>query len=135
MLTREQLMAMPAEDYMCQAQLDFFKQLLLDRLAETRDRCVELRDQLRGGTAVADIADQASVEEERSKTLIGLNRLEESALKMGAALRLIDDGDYGYCADTGVPITLERLLVAPESTLCIDSQHAREYRNKTSRAA
>ncbi|HCH7782493.1 TPA: TraR/DksA family transcriptional regulator [Pseudomonas aeruginosa] len=135
MLTREQILAMPESEYMSPVQLDYFKHLLQERLGETRARIADLQSQLRSVDVEPDITDQASVEEERSRTLNAINRLQESVRKTMAALDLIAEGEYGYCQDTGVPVGLERLLIAPESILCTDAQSVQEHRQRFVRAA
>lgn len=135
MLTREHILAMPESEYMSPVQLDYFKQLLQDRLGEARARIADLQSQLRSVDVEPDITDQATVEEERSRTLNSISRLHESVRKTMAALDLIAEGEYGYCQDTGVPVGLERLLIAPESILCTDAQSVQEHRQRFVRAA
>lgn len=68
MLNREQILAMPESEYMSPVQLDYFKQMLQDRLCEARARIADLQSQLRSVDVEPDITDQATVEEERSRT-------------------------------------------------------------------
>ena len=51
--------------------------------------------------------------------------------KIDAALGRIEDGTYGYCEETGEPISLERLMARPIATLTIEAQERHERMEKT----
>ena len=53
--------------------------------------------------------------------------------KINAALRRIDEGEYGYCEVSGEPIGLKRLIARPVATMTVEAQEAHERREKISR--
>jgi DnaK suppressor protein len=81
----------------------------------------------------ADIADRASLESERSLELRTRDRERKLISKIDAALRRIEAGDYGYCEDTGEPISVNRLIARPIATLSIEAQERHERMEKTHR--
>lgn len=44
------------------------------------------------------------------------------------ALRRMDEGDYGLCADCGAPVPESRLEARPEAARCVPCQSRRERR-------
>ena len=77
-----------------------------------------------------DIADRASSETDRSLELRTRDRQRKLISKIDDALRRIDDGEYGYCEETGEEIGLERLEARPIATLCFDAQERWEHLQK-----
>ena len=53
--------------------------------------------------------------------------------KIDSALRRIDDKTYGYCEDTGEPISLKRLEARPIATLGLEAQERHEKRERVYR--
>jgi DnaK suppressor protein len=53
--------------------------------------------------------------------------------KIDAALQRIDDGTYGFCEETGEPISLKRLEARPIATLSIEAQERHERRERVYR--
>jgi len=80
-----------------------------------------------------DIADRASVETDRALELRTRDRQRKLISKIDAALKRIDDGSYGYCEETGEPISLKRLEARPIATLSIEAQERHERRERTHR--
>ncbi|MEQ8951074.1 RNA polymerase-binding protein DksA, partial [Parvibaculum sp.] len=80
-----------------------------------------------------DLADRASSETERSLELRTRDRQRKLISKIDAALRRLDDGTYGYCEETGEPISLKRLDARPIATLSIEAQERHERREKVYR--
>ena len=126
----------PAEDepFMNDRQLEYFrrklvawKQELLDQSAETLE---VLQDSARN---VPDIADRASEETDRSIELRTRDRQRKLVSKIDAALRRIDEGEYGYCEVTGEPISLGRLEARPIATMTVEAQERHERNEKVSR--
>ncbi|MFT4151097.1 MAG: RNA polymerase-binding protein DksA [Paracoccaceae bacterium] len=126
----------PAEDepFMNDRQLEYFrrklivwKQELLDQSAETIDN---LQDSARN---VPDIADRASEETDRALELRTRDRQRKLVAKIDAALRRIDEGEYGYCEMTGEPISLKRLDARPIATMTLEAQERHERREKVHR--
>lgn len=129
-LTEADLLKMPERDYMNAAQLAFFK----DKLSAMRDEIIakaaETVEHMREIEAVADPADRATVEEEHTLELRTRDRERKLLRKIEEALLRIDDGSYGWCAETGEPIGVPRLLARPTATLCIEAQERRERLQK-----
>ena len=81
----------------------------------------------------ADLADRASSETGRSVELRARERQRKLIAKIDAALRRIDEGTYGYCEETGEPISLRRLEARPIATLSIEAQERHEWRERVYR--
>jgi DnaK suppressor protein len=80
-----------------------------------------------------DLADRASSETDRSIELRARDRQRKLISKIDAALSRIEDGTYGYCEETGEPISLRRLEARPIATLSIDAQERHERKEKVHR--
>ena len=80
-----------------------------------------------------DIADRASSETDWSIELRTRDRQRKLISKIDAALKRIEDGSYGYCEETGEPISLRRLDARPIATLSIEAQERHERREKVYR--
>jgi len=119
-LTEAEIRKMPESDYMNEAQLDFFRRRLTEMREEMLGREQGSKERLHQNETHADPADRATAEEEH---FLDLRLREREALllrKIDESLRLIHSKDYGYCAKTGEPIGIPRLLVRPTATVCID---------------
>ena len=81
----------------------------------------------------ADLADRASSETDRSIELRARDRQRKLISKIDAAIQRIDEGTYGYCEETGEPISLKRLDARPIATLSIEAQERHERREKVYR--
>ena len=126
----------PAEDetFMNDRQLEYFrrklivwKQELLDQSAETLGALTE------SGRNVPDLADRASEETDRALELRTRDRQRKLISKIDAALRRIENGEYGYCEMTGEPISLKRLDARPIATMTLESQERHERRERVHR--
>ena len=119
----------PAEDepFMNERQTEYFRRKLLewkaDLMEDTRDTVAGMKDQTRN---IPDIADRASEETDRSIELRTRDRQRKLVAKIDAALRRIDEGEYGYCAITGDPISLKRLDARPIATMTLEAQERHE---------
>ena len=126
----------PAEDepFMNDRQLEYFRRKLLswkgELLSDSRDTITGMKDQTRN---IPDIADRASEETDRALELRTRDRQRKLVSKIDAALRRIDEGEYGYCEKTGDPIGLRRLIARPVATMTVEAQEAHERREKISR--
>ena len=125
-LTEEDLLKAPEKDYMNDAQLAFFKQ----RLIELRDQLLQNADDtgehLRENETTTDPSDRATLEEEYTLELRTRDRERKLLKKVEKSLRMIDDGSYGFCEETGEPIGIPRLLARPTATLSLEAQERRE---------
>ncbi|WP_101066676.1 RNA polymerase-binding protein DksA [Roseovarius salinarum] len=126
----------PAEDepFMNERQLEYFRRKLInwknDLLAESRDTIEGLQD---GTRAIPDVADRASEETDRALELRTRDRQRKLVAKIDAALRRIEEGEYGYCEVTGEPISLKRLDARPIATMSLEAQERHERREKVHR--
>ena len=80
-----------------------------------------------------DLADRASSETDRAIELRARDRQRKLIAKIDAALRRIDQGEYGYCEVTGDPISLGRLEARPIATMTVEAQERHEKREKVYR--
>lgn len=129
-LTEEQLLAMPEEDYMNDLQLAFFKHRLKALEKEILDNANQTTDNLRETQYVPDPADRATIEEEHALELRTRDRERKLLKKVQQSLASIDEGDYGWCEETGEPIGIPRLLARPTANLSLEAQERREKRQK-----
>jgi DnaK suppressor protein len=115
------------EAFMNQRQLDYFRQKLLawknDLFKEANATLQLLQDDNQNQP---DFMDRASSETDRAIELRERDRARKLIVKIDAALRRIDDGTYGYCEETGEPISIKRLDARPIATLSIEAQERRE---------
>jgi len=127
---------MPSDDepFMNKRQKEYFRRKLEkwkeDILIENRETLQHLQDD---SVQHPDLADRASCETERSLELRTRDRQRKLIAKIDAALRRIEDGTYGYCEETGEPISLKRLDARPIATLSIEAQERHERREKVYR--
>lgn len=129
-LTAEEILKMPGDDYMNAQQLEFFRRRLTDLEKELRANADQTTVNLRETTVVPDPADRATIEEEHALELRTRDRERKLLKKVQAAIKRIDDGDYGYCEETGDPIGVARLMARPTATLSLEAQQRRELKQK-----
>ena len=119
------------EKYMSPEQLEYFRQKLLawrdELVEESRETISHLQHEVRD---VGDEAERATRETENSLELRTRDRYRKLIRKIDKALTRIDDGEYGYCEETGEEIGLARLEARPIATLCLDAQERWELRQR-----
>ena len=126
----------PADDepFVNDRQLAYFRKKLNDwkneLLSDSRDTIEGLQDSSR---SIPDIADRASEETDRALELRTRDRQRKLVLKIDAAIRRIDEGEYGYCEVTGDPISLKRLDARPIATMSLEAQEKHERRERVHR--
>ena len=126
----------PSEDepFMSEQQRAYFRKKLLtwrdEILRSTKETLQHLQDE---SAQHADIADRASTETERALELRARDRQRKLIAKIDAALMRLDDGTYGYCEETGEPISLKRLDARPIATLSVEAQERHERRERVYR--
>lgn len=130
LLTEEQLLAMPEDDYMNDAQLAFFKHRLKMLEHDILNKAGVTTENLRETQFVPDPADRATIEEEHALELRTRDRERKLLKKVQQSLQLIESKEYGWCEETGEPIGLGRLLARPTATLSLEAQERREKRQK-----
>jgi DnaK suppressor protein len=122
------------EPFMNERQRDYFRKKLLawrdEILREAKGTLVHLQDENQNHP---DLADRASSETERSIELRARDRQRKLIAKIDAALQRIDDGTYGYCEETGEPISIKRLEARPIATLSVEAQERHERRERVYR--
>lgn len=122
------------EPFMNDRQRAYFRAKLIawknDILREARETLEALQEE---NTNHADLADRASSETDRSIELRARDRQRKLISKIEAAMARIDEGTYGYCEETGEPISLKRLDARPIATLSIEAQERHERREKVYR--
>lgn len=126
----------PAEDepFMNERQLEYFRRKLLNWKADLLNESKNTIEGLQDGTRnIPDIADRASEETDRALELRTRDRQRKLVAKIDSALRRIDEGEYGYCDETGEPISLKRLDARPIATLSLEAQERHERREKVHR--
>ncbi len=127
-LTEEQIRQAAEQDYMNQAQLIFFKALLIDLHETTHERIQETKDQMASPMELSDEGDRASWEEQCAILLRIVDREQKLLPKIQEALERIRLGDYGYCLETGDPIGIPRLLARPTAEYCADVKTVKEIK-------
>lgn len=129
-MTPEELLAMPETDYMNPSQLAYFRQLLVRMRDEMLRNVTTTSEHLRESEEMPDPADRATQEEEHSLELRTRDRERKLLHKIEGALQRIEQGEYGYCEETGEPIGLKRLLARPTATLTLEAQERHEQRER-----
>ena len=126
----------PAEDepFMNERQTEYFRIKLTnwrdELLSDGRDTIETLQD---GTRNIPDVIDRSSEETDRSLELRTRDRQRKLVAKIDAALRRIDEGEFGYCNVTGDPISLKRLDARPIATMSLEAQERHERREKVHR--
>ena len=122
------------EPFMNERQVEYFRRKLLDWKNDLLSDSKETIEGLQDGTRnIPDIADRASEETDRALELRTRDRQRKLVSKIDAALRRIDEGEYGYCEVTGEPISLKRLDARPIATMSLEAQERHERREKVHR--
>ncbi len=129
-LTEADLTKMSDKEYMNEAQLAFFRDLLARMRDDILRKADETVEHMREVDNVSDPADRATVEEEHTLELRARDRERKLLKKIEQAIDRIDAGEYGYCDETGEPIGIPRLLARPTATLTIEAQERRERLQK-----
>ena len=125
-LTEEEILKAPEKEYMNEAQLAFFKKKLLEVRDQILRNADDTGEHLRENEITTDPSDRATLEEEYTLELRTRDRERKLLKKVEKSLRMLDDGSYGYCEETGEPIGIARLLARPTATLSLEAQERRE---------
>src|SRR5260370_1174036 len=117
------------EPFMNDRQREYFRQKLLawreDILREARETLQHLQDENQNHP---DFAYRASSETDRAIELRARDRQRKLIAKIDEALSRIEDGTYGFCEETGEPISIKRLEALPIATLSIEAQKRHQRR-------
>jgi len=120
------------EKYMCEKHKAYFKRKLTDWKSEIikSNNQALYNNSLNDNSTSADIVDQASSYTDKNVEMRAINRQIKLISKIDQALKKIKDDTYGYCAETGEPIGIKRLMARPIATLCIAAQEKHEKEEK-----
>ena len=120
------------EKYMCEKHKAYFKKKLNEwktEIIKTNNEAL-YNGSLDDNSISADIVDQASSYTDKTVEMKAINRQIKLISKIDQALNRIKDGTYGFCAETGEPIGLKRLIARPVAELCIAAQEKHEKKEK-----
>ena len=119
------------EKYMSKKQLDHFKKILLKWKSQLESEAGKtVRHMKNESVSFADPNDRASQESDFGLELRTRDRERKLLKKIQFSLKNIENGNYGYCEETGEEIGLERLEARPVATLCLEAQERREIKDK-----
>jgi DnaK suppressor protein len=127
---------MPAEGepFMNERQVEYFRRKLQNWKSELQAGSRDTIEALQDGTRnIPDVNDRASEETDRALELRTRDRQRKLVSKIDAALRRIDEGEFGYCSVTGEPISLKRLDARPIAIMSLEAQERHERREKVHR--
>ncbi len=123
-----------SEPFMNNRQHEYFRRKLLDWKTGILEGNRDTIEGMQQGTRnIPDVADRASEETDRALELRTRDRQRKLVAKIDSALRRIEDGSYGYCEETGEPISLKRLEARPIATLSLEAQERHERKEKVHR--
>ena len=122
------------EKFMNPIMLEYFRQKLIrwraELLLESNETIKEMQED---NLQKPDIADRASAETDHALELRTRDRERKLISKINAALEKIDEGNYGFCEETGEPISIARLEARPIATLSLEAQERHERKERTQR--
>ena len=119
------------EEYMNDTQVAHFQKILLDWKEQLINEAESTKSYIQDeSTAMPDINDRATQEEEFALALRTRDRERKLIRKIDKSLAEIESGDYGFCQTCGVEIGLRRLEARPTATQCIDCKTLSEIKEK-----
>ena len=122
------------EEFMNARQVDYFRGKLIawkdSIVQESRETIEEMQAVSRN---IPDVTDRASEETDRALELRTRDRQRKLIAKIDSALKRLNEGTYGYCEETGDPISFKRLDARPIATLSLEAQERHERREKVHR--
>jgi DnaK suppressor protein len=122
------------EEFMSERQLAYFRRKLIDwRESILKESSQTLETLKAEPLREPDLTDRAASETDWSIELRARDRQRKVIVKIDAALRRIETGDYGYCEVTGEPISLQRLEARPIATMTLEAQERHERDEKITR--
>jgi len=126
--------SLPNEEFMSSEQIEYFRSKLISWkdsiLKESKETIEDMQTDTRN---IPDITDRASEETDRALELRTRDRQRKLISKIDSALRRIEDGTYGFCEETGDPISFKRLDARPIATLSLEAQERHERRERVHR--
>ena len=122
------------EPFMNERQRDYFREKLMNWRDDVLNEAKRPLQPLRDEQSQSDVIDRASSETDRELELRARERQRKLISKIDSALARLDDGTYGFCEETGEPISLRRLEARPIATLSVEAQERHERKEKLHRA-
>ena len=126
--------SLPDEEFMSSEQIEYFRSKLISWkesiLKESKETIEDMQTDTRN---IPDFTDRASEETDRALELRTRDRQRKLISKIDSALRRIDNGTYGFCEETGDPISFRRLDARPIATLSLEAQERHERRERVHR--
>ncbi len=119
------------EEFMNDFQREYFRRKLVawrDELARNNEEVVKYLQE--EGKTCTDVADRASTETDMTYELRSKERAGKLISKINEALQRIKNGTYGFCDETGEPISLKRLEARPVAMLSIEAQERHERQER-----
>ena len=126
----------PAENepFMNERQVEYFRRKLINWKNSILDETAVTIESMKGTTRnIPDVSDRASEETDRALELRTRDRERKLISKIESALRRLENGEFGYCEETGDPISLKRLDARPIATFSLEAQERHERREKVHR--
>ena len=126
----------PAEDepFMNERQVEYFRRKLINWKNSILDETAVTIESMKGTTRnIPDVSDRASEETDRALELRTRDRERKLISKIESALRRLENGEFGYCEETGDRISLKRLDARPIATFSLEAQERHERREKVHR--
>lgn len=122
------------EPFMNERQVEYFRRKLLSWKSELMEDTKDTIEDMQEGTRnIPDVADRASEETDRALELRTRDRQRKLVSKIDQALRRIEEGEFGYCSETGDQISLKRLDARPIATMSLEAQERHERKEKVHR--
>ena len=129
-ITKKELLAMPADDYMNDVQIAYFKGILEQQKSEILADMENVKKELIGSEQNADMNDVASTYESQQLELKRVDREHKLLNKINKSLSNIINGEYGYCEVTGDEIGIKRMIARPTAAMTIDAKERQEFKEK-----
>jgi DnaK suppressor protein len=114
-------------------EVDFFRNLLTERMRELRSEAGKTVEDMDEDENFPDPSDRASMEASRNSILRIRDRERKLIFKIQEALRRLENGEYGICEECGEGIGIERLKARPVTTLCIECKSSQEIQERKAR--
>jgi DnaK suppressor protein len=118
-----------------QKDIEFFRNLLNQRLKELRSEAGKTVENMDEDENFPDPTDRATMESNRNSELRIRDRERKLIFKIREALQRLEDGEFGICAECGEEIAIERLKARPVTTFCIECKSTQEVREKKAKRA
>jgi len=125
-LSEGQILKQPKSKYMSEEQLEFFRKRLLELYDSTNAHIQQAKNNMVNPLSSSDSNDRATSEEQSNIAMRIVNREQKLLPKIQKSLERINQGDYGYCLESGEPIGIPRLLARPTAEYCAEVKTLKE---------